>query len=500
MQRNRGRSFPFGQVTPFALIAAAGLSAGVLLAPRAVQAMGPQDKAQQLEVANSLSHAFRDAAHTIDPSVVRINVSKKMSGAPAMFQVQPRQRGQGTEPFGEKFFERFFGNDGQMTPAPMPDVEGSGSGLIVKANGTILTNNHVVSGADKITVRLSDGREFPGTVIGADPDSDLACVKINAKDLTPAKFGDSDELQPGDWVVAVGSPFGLEHTVTAGIVSAMGRSEMGLNTYENFIQTDTPINPGNSGGPLVNLEGEVVGINTAIRTASGGSNGVGFAIPSSTVKPVMNALIEHGHVERGWLGVAVQPLTQDLAASVGAQDKHGVLVADVTPDTPAAKAGVKSGDVITQVNGADVATPQALINDIGALTPGGEAKLTILRDGSAKNFDITLAKRPDKMTVASTGSTPDDLGLTLQPLNGDLRQQLSLPDRVKSGVVISEVQPDSIAAHAGLQSGDVITEIAGNPVDSPDQVSKAWSDASGKGLLLKVRRGEQARLVVLRHE
>jgi serine protease Do len=435
---------------------------------------------------------------------VSIRVSKRAE-EPAMSGM-----GMGGMPVPEELKKFFGGMSPEMAPAPRgrrvpstpkaPRAHGEGSGVIVSEDGLILTNNHVVDGADEIKVRLSDGRELEATVVGTDPETDLAVVKVGEKGLTAAKIGSSDAMLPGDWVVAVGSPFGLEHTVTAGVVSAKSRADVGLNTFEDFIQTDAAINPGNSGGPLINLKGEVVGINSAIRSADGGSNGIGFAIPSSTFGKVMDSLIARGKVERGWLGVSTQPLTTDLAASLNAENPQGALVADVLPDAPAAKAGLQSGDIITAVNGRSIASPRELINAVGGLAPGEPARLTLVRDGEARAMTVHLGTRPSKGQAPAAKESPENsapMGLSLQPMNEDLAGQLGL--KSAGGVLVADVEEGSPAADAGIESGDVILQAGGKDVTSPADVLAAAGRADdGKGLLLKVRHRDSTRFVVVK--
>jgi serine protease Do len=495
-------------VSASALAAAAGFAGGV--APGDTPAhRAPATNPEAVRLAGTLSEAFRGAVAAIKPSVVSILAEHGSATAPAAFQ------GQGPD---EEFFKQFFGGQlpegmsprgmpkgtpGPRHAQPAPHGDSEGSGVVVRADGYIVTNNHVVDGATKLTVHLDDGRDLAATVVGTDPETDLAVVKVDASDLTPGTLGDSDAMQPGDWVVAVGSPFGLHETVTAGIVSAVGRTDVGVGAYENFIQTDTPINPGNSGGPLVNLSGQVIGINTAIRTTSGGSNGIGFAIPSSTVSSVSDTLIAKGHVERGWLGVSVQALTKDLAASFKAPIDSGVLVSDVMPDSPAAKAGLQSGDTITSVDDKAVKTPRELTTAIGTMAPGKEVSLHVLHEGKAKTIKVDLGTRPGAAELAA--GKPGDaglsgsMGLSVQPLTPDLAQQLGVPDQ--KGLAVSEVAPDSAAAKAGLQDGDVILKAGDRAVDTIEGLRAAWdATAKDQGLLLKVRRGGTSLFLVLKHQ
>ena len=478
-------------VLPAALVLLAGSAAALAATPPETQS-----DTKAIEFADSLSAAFRDAAAKISPSVVNImttvkaqSISESQRGAPQMPQVPEEFR---------RFFQ--FGPQG-ATPfggmGQMPEQHGQGSGVIIRQDGYILTNNHVVDGADELTVRLQGGRELPATVVGVDPDSDLAVIHVDATGLPAAHMGNSDALQPGDWVVAVGNPFGLDHTVTAGIVSATGRGDVGLNTFEDFIQTDAAINPGNSGGPMVNLHGEVIGINSAIRSASGGNNGVGFAIPASLAEHVADSLISSGHVERGWLGVSIQPLTPELAASLGQSDAQGALVADVMPDTPAAKAGLESGDIITRVEQTNVDSPRQLMNTVAQHQPGEHIKLAVNRDGSSRTVQVVLGERPGAQQITAVRETPHAagaLGLRVQPLTPELASQLGI--ETTNGLVITEVQPDSPAARAGLQPEDIVLEAARQPVNSAADLAQAAQAAKDRLLLMISRDGHPLYVVV----
>jgi serine protease Do len=357
-------------------------AAGVTIAFSAQPAANAGGSAPSpVEAARAMSLAFRQAAKTISPSVVGI-VAEHHGSAQRM------------SPFGGMPFLR-----GQ------PDFTGQGSGVIVDANGTIVTNSHVVKDASEFEVTLGDGRKFPAKLLGFDSDTDLAALHIDAKGLQPARFGSSDELEPGDWVLAVGNPYGLDHTVTAGIVSAKGRSEVGIAAYEDFIQTDASINPGNSGGPLVNLDGQVVGINTAIHSESGGSNGIGFAIPSSTIKNVLRGLESQGHVERGWLGVMLQPLTREAADSLGLSDAKGAIVAQVLDGSPAQKAGLAAGDVVRKLDGQLVESSKVLRDRVADAAPGTRIELVVLRSGKERSIGVELGRR-----AADAEAQPDPEG------------------------------------------------------------------------------------------
>ena len=402
--------------------------------------------------------------------------------------------------FNDPFFQQFFGNQGQQQM--QRKFRSLGSGVIVNAQkGYILTNNHVVEHADKITVTLNDNRTFKAKVVGTDPDTDIAVLQIKAKGLTQIPLGDSNRLQVGDFVVAIGNPFGLNHTVTAGIVSAKGRgrNQVGDGKYEDFIQTDASINPGNSGGALVNLEGQLVGINTAILSRSGGNIGIGFAIPIDMAKAVMAQLIKYGKVERGHLGVLVQNLTPDLAGPLGIKANAGALVSQVEPGSAAEKAGIKANDVITSVDGQPVNSAADIINVVGVLRVGTKVKLGILRDGKPMTVKVTLGERPANLGLrAGVGQAPSEgtlRGIPVQNLTPDMRQQLGLPDNLQ-GVVISEVDSNSPAAQAGLGQGDVIADINRQPVRNVNDFNRLAAGAKGQTLLRVIHQGQGMFVVI----
>jgi serine protease Do len=459
--------------------------------------------------ADSLSAAFKQAARTVAPSVVHITVVDRDRVAMAPHGLPPGfPHGNGP---GEDFFRRFFEQmqprlEPQTQQAPgrpgSPERHGQGTGFIVGADGYIVTNNHVVGGAEELTVRLHDGREYEATVVGTDAESDVAVVRIGASGLDAVAFGESDGLEVGEWVIAVGSPFGLEQTVTAGIVSATSRTGMGLATFEHFIQTDAAINPGNSGGPLVNLRGEVIGVNTAITTRSGGYQGIGFAIPSSMVRDVMDEIIEDGRVSRGWLGVNIQPLTDDLAGSFGLDDTKGVLIADVLADGPSAEAGLEPGDVVTHIGGQPVTGTSELMNAVASADPGEVLEIELIRNGEPRTVRVTLGERPAPQQLASGATGPDlsgELGLAIQPLTPEAAERFGLSaDR---GVLVANVMPGSAAAEAGLRPGDVILKVGTRSVNTPRDF---WSALSGEklddGVRLLVQSGPAKRFVILRSQ
>ncbi len=460
--------------------------------------------------AKQLSTAFRAAADEVLPAVVMIkNIPKVAESSP-----RPEMRQFGGEmwpsPFGDLMpnnpeLRRFF-EEVPSFPGPQGRAAGIGSGVIIDPSGVILTNRHVVEGGGEIAVRLLDGREFTATDVKSDPKTDIAVIRIQgAKDLKAARLGDSDEVAVGDWVLALGQPFGLEGTVTAGIVSAKGRG-IGITDRENFIQTDAAINPGNSGGPLVNLDGEVIGINTAISSRSGGYQGVGFAVPVNLANWVSRELIEHGVVRRAYLGVAIQPVTHQLAEQFNVETNKGVLVANVQEGTPAAKAGLKAGDVIVSFDGTAVSNPAELQGLVEKAKVGQKQKLSIIRDGKPLSLDVTCLEMPQEYGLSrsskSESTTPeqsqfDKLGLAVEELTADVAEQLGV--KADRGVVITAVEPGSIADLAGLRPGLVISEVNRKAVNSVNELREALKDQQlEKGVLLLVRDGAGARFLVLR--
>jgi serine protease Do len=394
--------------------------------------------------------------------------------------------------FGEDFFEKFFGD--------MPQKESKqrslGSGFIIDREGYILTNNHVVERAQSIKVKLTDGKEYDATVIGKDPKTDIALIKITAKQVFPvAPFGDSDKLDVGDWVVAIGNPFGLEHTVTQGIVSAKGRI-IGAGPYDEFIQTDASINPGNSGGPLFNLAGEVVGINTAIFS---GGQGIGFAIPINVVKELLPQLKSKGKVVRGWIGVVIQKVTPEIAKSFGLKETEGALVADVSEQGPADKAGIKRGDVIVSYNGKPIKEMEQLPRLVGATEIGKKVKIGILRDGKQMDVDLVIGEMKEEGVLTSKKPEVDKdfFGLVVQNINPDIAKHLNLKD--KRGVIVTDVQPGSAAQNADIRSGDVIKEIARKPVRNLTDFKEAMKKANIKeGIVLLITRENATFYAVMR--
>jgi serine protease Do len=451
--------------------------------------------------ARALSQGFREVVQIVQPAVVMI---KSEAAMPVNLEGQNPGDGDSSErqfgmPFGNMpELRKFFKGSPR---GPQPGHGGLGSGLIIDASGVILTNSHVVRDGREITVRLHDGREYKATKVHTDPKADLAVLRIEGADhLTAARLGDSDKMEVGDWVLALGNPFGLEGTVTAGIISAKGRG-IGLNERESFLQTDAAINPGNSGGPLVNLDGEVVGINTAISSNSGGNEGVGFAIPINQAKWIAKQLTDGETVHRARLGVMIQPLTHDLAQQFNLKTHEGALVAGVSPDSPAAKAGFKAGDVIVEFAGKAVTNPQELQNLAEQSPIGKEQAVAVLRDGNRMELKVCPTETPGEAAVSSDsgGSRPslEKLGMEVQDLTPDLAAKLQI--KVEQGVVVTDVQSGSVADRAGLTSGAVIVEANRQPVKTAEELARATNEKSlAKGVLLLVRTAQGSRFVVLR--
>ncbi len=453
-------------------------------------AAAPAEAAPEVPVAPPAPLAalpdFTGLAEKLSPSVVNISTSSQ-GGAPGVspFGGDPHD-------FGEPW-ERFFG------PAPKKGFKqrSLGSGFIINRDGYILTNNHVVENADEILVKLEDDKEFKAKIIGRDPKTDIAVIKIEgASDLVAAPLGNSDQLRVGEWVVSIGNPFGLSHSITAGIVSAKARY-IGQGSYDQFIQTDAAINPGNSGGPLINLKGEVVGVNSAIFSRSGGNIGIGFAIPINLAKELIPQLEEKGRVTRGWLGVLIQKVTPEIAEHLELKDSKGALVADVVEDGPAKAAGLRVGDVIVEFDGHAVKDSTELPLLVARTTVGKAVKVKVIRDNETQTFSVTVAELKDEETQVAAGKE-ESFGLTVQPLTPDIAESLGLSKEIK-GVVVSGVEPSSSADDAGLRRGDVIVEVNRKPVEDMAAYRKALKNAGpGKSLLLLVRRGENTIFVALK--
>jgi len=441
------------------------------------------------------SNGFTEVAKAVTPAVVNITtvtiekVSESRSGQDELRERMEEFFGGPGGPFGPRGFR---GPQGPGEPREHRGG-GQGSGVIVSPDGYILTNNHVIDGARTVTITLPDKREFTGKIVGADPKTDLAVVKIDGQNLPTVSWGDATKLQVGEYVLAVGNPFGLNSTVTLGIVSALGRGRMGITQYEDFIQTDAAINPGNSGGALVNTKGELVGINTAIFSQTGGYQGVGFAVPTSMSKPIYESLVKNGKVVRGFLGVSIQDLNQDLAKSFGLKDAKGALVSDVKDESPAGQGGLKQGDIITTYQGLAVNDAVALQRQVTKTSVGTKVTIRVIRDGHEKDLTVAIGEQPDttKTAKAETGETDYAFaGVAVQELDRETAKELGVKGR-GHGVIVTAVEPDSSAEKAGVMRGDVIQEINRQQVKSMKDFEKVSSGLKkGENVLILIdRRG-----------
>lgn len=453
-----------------------------------------QDKG--LESLRQTGQAFRQVAKKVSPAVVFIKVEKEVSQGTAGFHTPLGS------PFGDELFRHFFGVPPQLQQphqAPKKRREsGQGSGFLITPDGYILTNNHVVGDANLVSVQMNDGREYEAEIVGTDPGSDLAVIKIDESDLPFLRLGNSEKLEVGDWVLAVGNPFGLSHTLTAGVVSAKGRSGIGLNDYEDFIQTDAAINPGNSGGPLVNLDGDVVGINTAIFSRSGGYMGIGFAIPVDMAKNIKSQLIEHGEVKRGRIGVYIQDMTKDLADSFDLEETTGILITQIVEDSPADDADLKQGDIILEIDGDKVDKVANFRNRVSLTAPGTKVKLTILRDGERETVKVKIGKLDTEVASAKSGSSDlPKFGLSLQQLTPELAERFGYDD--EKGVLVAGVESGSLADRAGIRRGSLILEIDRQRVTSVKKAKKLLKTKKKSHLFL-IQQGEGTRYVAIKTE
>jgi serine protease Do len=443
-------------------------------------------------------NSFAPVVKRVSPAVVRVFTSTKPK-----YQPGPEYPG-----FDNPFFRRFFGEDPEERPGPgprrrfrAPMQHGLGSGVIVTKDGYILTNNHVVEGADEVKVALQDGREVSAAVVGRDPKTDVAVLKIDAKDLPWVPMADSDRIEVGDLVLAVGNPFGIGQTVTMGMVSATGRANVGID-YEDFIQTDAAINPGNSGGALVDVEGRLIGINTAILSRTGGNQGIGFAIPANMARDVMEKLVRDGKVTRGYVGLMIQDVTSALARQFKLKDNQGALVGDVIPKGPADKAGVKSGDVVLEFNGKPVRDGRQFRLQVARTKPGERVPVKVLRDGDTKTLDIAIQELPGTEGLAKSEAQPGDdegtlNGVEVSNLDAAARRQFKIPESVRGGALVTNVDPDSAAAEAGLRTGDVILEINRQAVKNADEAVRLTEKPKDKTTLLRVWSNGGSRFVVV---
>ncbi len=457
----------------------------------------PVATAPQLPMGGGGSKNFVEIAKSVKPAVVNIAATRTGKAG---------ENPHGS-PLDDPFFRKFFGDEFFKRDAPQrePKERGQGSGVIVEANGLIITNNHVVNKADDIRVFLSDKREFKGKLIGTDTKTDIAIVKIEATGLPTVPWADSDQLEVGEYVLAVGSPFGLTQTVTMGIVSAVGRASMGIAEYEDFIQTDAAINPGNSGGALVNVRGELVGINTAIFSQSGGNMGIGFAVPSNLSRAIMDQLVRTGKVVRGWLGVAIQDLTPELATQFGITDTKGVLVSDVMAESPAKKAGFERADVIVEYDGKSMDSPTHLRNAVAQTPIGKKVPVKLIRDKKPKTIEVTIVEQPKSLgqpsaeenreSAVSSGVLSD---LDVRELNEELTARYGLK-ATERGVVVVSVKSGSAAEEMGVREGDVILEVNRKPVSSLKSYEQAASGlAKDQAVLLLLKRKGQTIYLTLR--
>ncbi len=423
------------------------------------------------------SHIFSlaDIAEKSLISVVNISSTRTAKAAQSPYMSDP-------------FFREFFRHYGPGKRSPRKESS-LGSGVIIRSDGIVLTNNHVIKNSDKIRVTLSDKREFKARVVGTDPKSDLAVLKLkNAKGLKTIRLGNSDRLRLGDVVLAIGNPFGVGQTVTMGIVSAKGRANVGIADYEDFIQTDAAINPGNSGGALINQRGELIGINTAILSRTGGYQGIGFAIPSNMVRPIMNSLLKRGKVIRGWLGVVIQKVDAELVKAMKLPTRNGVLIADVDPLGPAKKSGIKRGDLVVKINGRAIDSPGSLRNIVASSGSGGQIRIEYYRGKKLISTSVQLGELPSEQTAAKNPNTKLG-GIRVAPLNRNSRAKFNIPPRVNFGVVVTQMKRQSRAARAGLRPGDVILEVNRVTINSVRRFKKLYSASKGRVLLLVYRQG-----------
>ncbi|MGR3180014.1 MAG: DegQ family serine endoprotease [Candidatus Anammoxibacter sp.] len=481
--------------------------------------LGENDRKKMLEEiadlqesAHSLERILELVSEVIKPSVVSITSIKVINHPAIPFSRGKNQRrnphgnpyGRGPQFRGPQDFFDFFGGDQSerffkgKSPKREFKQQGLGTGVIVDTEGYILTNNHVVEGADEIKVILGDKREFEGKVIGTDPQSDVAVIKIEGSDFIAAKLGDSDALRVGNWAIAIGNPFGLSQTVSFGVISATGRTNIGIAQYEDMIQTDAAINPGNSGGPLVNIKGEVVGINTAIFTKTGGYQGIGFAIPINMAKVIMESLIKTGRVARGWLGVVIQDLTPALIKQFDVSVKEGVLIADVQNNSPASDAGMEVGDIIIEYESKHVRDVNHLRNVVAQTEIDKEVTVVVLRNGKENALKIKIQEQPSDL-FAAAGRSPaaKDIGLTVQNLTKELAKNLNIDE--SNGVVVTEVVPGSPAAEAEIREGDLIKEVNRQRVENVDEFWRIIKSTGGNDeILFLAKRGDYTRYVILK--
>jgi serine protease Do len=439
-------------------------------------------KNDKLTTVRSIGQAFVEVVKKAQPSVVNVTTEKTITVKPWEKYGEDFFKG---SPF-EDFFKGFGFSPREKGKEYRHKQRSGGSGVIVDKEGYILTNNHVVEGADKVKIRLNDGREFTAIVKGQDSRTDLAVLHIKAKDLPVATLGDSDKLEVGEWAIAIGSPFGLEHTVTVGVISAKGRTGLGTGTYEDFIQTDASINPGNSGGPLINIDGEVVGINAMIIQPG---TGIGFAIPINMAKQILNDLIKQGKVVRPWLGISVQDLTPEMAEQFQVKEKEGVIVAQVHQGTGAEKAGLASGDIMKSVDDKAIKNTNELIKEIQKKKVGQKVKLNVVRDGKPMTIEVTLTAMPDKPEALKEKEGEEKLGARVQELTPQLSARYRISSEIKRGVIVISVEEGSPADELGLQEGDVVLEINRKKIETTKDFERAIKDINlDKGIVFRLHR------------
>jgi serine protease Do len=459
------------------------------------------EEAKSIDILKQLGKAFESIAEKASPAVVAVKVEKHITVNYPSFQSPFGD--QFSDPFSDDFFNYFFRRQRpqqpQQQPRSTPKREfvqtGQGSGFIVSADGYILTNNHLVGDEEKVDVTLTDGREFTAKIVGGDPDSDIAVIKIDGNNLPVLEMGNSDKIEVGEWVLAIGNPFGLSHTVTAGIVSAKGRSGLGISTYEDFIQTDAAINPGNSGGPLVDLDCKVIGINTAI-IGPGGNIGIGLAIPINIAKSSYEQIISKGSVTRGYLGIGIKDLTPELAKQYDVNNIKGVLIPEVMVNSAAAKAGVQPGDVIVELDGQPVDKAADLQRKIAMKEPGANVEIVIVREGKRKPLTATLDKRPSKEAMeAAKGGAAEKLGIAVQNLTEETAKRFGYEDL--KGVIVTAVEPDSPAASAGIQPGSLIQQVNRKPVENTKQFNEEVQKAVKEGRISLLLRFENSSMFLV---
>ncbi len=495
MYRNR-RSIRKHFLTLMIMISALSLIPGYV---------GPAGSAKAATGPRELEHSLMLVSEEVKLSVVSITTVKVFKHPPTGgggYHGDQYGRGRGDRRGGQgNPFDDFF--DKFMPKAPPKGeykTQSLGSGVIVRIDdgtGYILTNNHVVADMDELKVKLSDKREFDAEIVGTDEQTDLAVIKIEGENLVAAKMGDSDILKQGQWAIAIGNPFGLNHTVSVGVVSAIGRSGVGIANYENFIQTDAAINPGNSGGPLLNIDGEIIGVNTAIFTRSGGYQGIGFAIPVNMAKAVLRDLINTGKVTRGWLGVAIQDMNASLAEQFGVEVTEGVLISDVQDDSPARDAGFERGDILTEYDNNAMSDVNQLRHVVAQTEVGKEVKVKVLRKGNETVLTVKIGEQPSDLFASGKSSTGADMGMTVQNLTEELAKSFGFEG--ENGVVVSAVEPGSAAAQADVKEGDLIKEVNREKINNIKEFREVLkSTEEGKDTLLLLRRGMHTRFVIIK--